>query len=399
MPQPHDIQPYVHIPLKTWCDEIASPQDRATHRNSWCPWKPGGWQHFGPPDYSNDDAEVLRYSGTIDADEDGFPNQAINNFALRTQDSFLAFLSNTHVLKENLARDRYLVLVGSGVAALEGYHTTPIAEACARGHGEQITLTVNNRPAATYWHRRLEPTAPTAPEAVLMCHPWMNNYCHFLLELVPRLSCFDDFPELKKVPVIVPNFQSGSWQHDLLDKLTAGLQPQPQAASQTIYERLVVPTMFPLGGYSAEQLGYVSRRIKSALNVTSAAPTRRLLISRADAKTRQICNEAALYAELQQYGFERHVLSGMPVREQLQLFAESELVIAPHGAGCVNLVFMQPGTTLIELVPTTYKHPIYWMLAKLNRLRYVRLITETVHGNHMNANIHDVLDVTQRILD
>ncbi len=398
MPQPHDIQPYVHIPLKTWCEEVAGPQDRVTHRNSWWPWKPGAWHHFGPPDYSNDNAEVHRYSGTVTPSEDGFPNQAINNFALRTQDSFVALLSNAYVLKDNFAPDRYLVLLAEGIAPLEGYHTTPIAEACAKGHGEQITLMVNNRPAATYWHRRIQQTAPTEPEAVLMCHPWMNNYCHFLLELVPRLSCFDDFPELRKLPVIVPNYPAGSWQHELLHGLANGLQMRPQTASQTCYERLVLPTMSPLGGYSAEQLAFVSQRIKNTLSVTASAPNRRLLISRADAKTRQICNEDALYAELQPYGFERHVLSGMPISEQVRLFAESELVVAPHGAGCVNLVFMQSGTTLIELVPATYKHPIYWMLAKLNGLRYARLITETRQGDQLNANISEVLDLTQRIL-
>lgn len=76
---------------------------------------------------------------------------------------------------------------------------------------------------------------------------------------------------------------------------------------------------------------------------------RALLISRADAPTRRLLHEEQLIEALADIGLERVTLTGMPVREQMNLMADARLVIAPHGAGLTNTIHCRPGTAVIEL--------------------------------------------------
>jgi hypothetical protein len=89
----------------------------------------------------------------------------------------------------------------------------------------------------------------------------------------------------------------------------------------------------------------------------------RLYVSRSDANTRRIVNEADVMNLLSGLGFSTVTLSGKSVSEQATLFASAELVVAPHGSGLTNLVFCDPGTKVIELFSPTYINPGYWALS------------------------------------
>ena len=50
-------------------------------------------------------------------------------------------------------------------------------------------------------------------------------------------------------------------------------------------------------------------------------------------------------------------------REQLQLFASHGVLVAPHGAGLMNEMFMAPGSAVIEIFPYHFHHNLYAILA------------------------------------
>ncbi len=78
-------------------------------------------------------------------------------------------------------------------------------------------------------------------------------------------------------------------------------------------------------------------------------PRRRLYISRADAPKRRILNEAEIMTRLEPFGFERVVLSNMPVEQLVAAFANAEVILAPHGSGLTNILFSPPGAQVIEI--------------------------------------------------
>lgn len=77
----------------------------------------------------------------------------------------------------------------------------------------------------------------------------------------------------------------------------------------------------------------------------------RLYVSRADATRRRVLGEDRLAAALERLGFVVVTLEGRDYDAQRRLFAEAEVVVAPHGAALTNLAWTRPGGALVELVP------------------------------------------------
>jgi capsular polysaccharide biosynthesis protein len=48
--------------------------------------------------------------------------------------------------------------------------------------------------------------------------------------------------------------------------------------------------------------------------------------------------------------------------DQIRLFSEAELIVAPHGGALTNLLFAEPGTAVVELFAPDYVQGCYWKL-------------------------------------
>ena len=101
-----------------------------------------------------------------------------------------------------------------------------------------------------------------------------------------------------------------------------------------------------------------------------ARPSRRVYLSRADARGRRVLDEDALFGLLAGLGYERHTLGGRSAADQARLFAGATHVVAPHGAGLTNLVFCAPGARVLELFHPGYVNVCYWSLANLGGVGY-----------------------------
>jgi capsular polysaccharide biosynthesis protein len=93
---------------------------------------------------------------------------------------------------------------------------------------------------------------------------------------------------------------------------------------------------------------------------------KRLLVQR-KRLARAIHNLADVEEFLAPYGFETVYLEGMSVADQILLFQRAEFVVSPHGAGLANLLFCEPGTKVIEFMPSADLRPSFWLISeKLN---------------------------------
>lgn len=89
---------------------------------------------------------------------------------------------------------------------------------------------------------------------------------------------------------------------------------------------------------------------------------RRLYISRAGSR-RAIENEAEVLDALAPFGVEVHRLETYAFSQQVRLFAEAELVCGPHGAGFANMIFMPPGSAVVEAMPAGTSAALFVRLA------------------------------------
>lgn len=72
----------------------------------------------------------------------------------------------------------------------------------------------------------------------------------------------------------------------------------------------------------------------------------------------------AITAAAQRYGLKVLIHSGsMLLEEQIQMFHSAELVIGSHGAGLTNILYCQPGASMIELPSFPRKPSVYSMMA------------------------------------
>lgn len=67
--------------------------------------------------------------------------------------------------------------------------------------------------------------------------------------------------------------------------------------------------------------------------------SQRIFISRRKALGRRITNENEVIEALKPLGFAIYILEGMSYLEQVKLFAQAKVIVAPHGAGLTNLLF------------------------------------------------------------
>lgn len=189
---------------------------------------------------------------------------------------------------------------------------------------------------------RIEPAA-VEPGPVLSLVGFPMSFYHWVVELLPRLRFLDRYrsetgrdPELL-VPPDPPQYVAETLKllgHDVTDCRTWDNNVRR-------FERFVYPsnTRNPQGIPHPAACRWLREKLGGAAGDPAGATPNRVYVSREDAGARRVTNEAALLSVLDDYGFEKVLLSQLDVREQVRLFREAEAVVGPHGAGLVNLVY------------------------------------------------------------
>lgn len=191
-----------------------------------------------------------------------------------------------------------------------------------------------------------------------------DNYCHFLLDALGRLALVEaagiDLDGVDRI--LVPEPCSENARRLLAAaSLPAGkivfVSAEPKA--RFLPERLFAPT-FPgaPGCYVPTIVADVRHRFGPRRSPAGGA--RRLYVDRT-AERRPMENRAEVLAVMVAHGF--RIYDPTDHDDQPADFAQASVVVGAHGAGLASLVFSQPGTRVLELVPTDQIHPYYFTLA------------------------------------
>lgn len=196
--------------------------------------------------------------------------------------------------------------------------------------------------------------------ATVLVGPWHDNFFHWFADYLSRLEGFVHYRERTGTdpPVLVPP-DPPAWLRDSLRAV--GLGPGdtvPWHGGRATVERLVVPsirrevrdeTENRRALYSPRGFRWLARRITDRLDRPSGDLPDRVYVSRADATTRRVDNERAVMRTLSARGFERVVLGDLAFAEQVALFRGADVVVAPHGAGLINMMYADD-LDVVELV-------------------------------------------------
>lgn len=293
--------------------------------------------------------------------------------ALMTDGRFLAALDDVRT-----AAPHYALSIAPGVLAVESYHNARAS-------------------AATLPHENT--TAPLRYEHephVMMASLWDDNYAHWLLEVLPRLWYRDVCPDLNEVLIafspLPRSYQIETVEALGLSRLVSDVFYR-QRSARIHFDRLYFPSFVAPGGYSRQQVEWLNTKLRAAFELPPATLTPlRIYVSRDDATHRRVTNEDAVTRALHAEGYGMIVPGHMSVKDQIRTFsAASEIVIA-HGAAGANLVFAPPTAKVLELVPASYRHPMYWWLSQFRGLDYARLpCADTGGGKNMTVDVDKML--------
>lgn len=209
-----------------------------------------------------------------------------------------------------------------------------------------------------------------------------EGYFHWLYDVFPRLALLNQLPQ-KPERYIVGNCDKPFVQQSLA---AYGLPQEQiiQAKHRSHFEAEVLLAASPpcLTGNPPVWVIEFLRDVFLGSNQSNNPSAKRLYISRRDATYRRVSNETDVEALLRDYGFQTITLSDKSLKEQVQLFHQSEVIVASHGAGLSNLAFCRSGTTVIELFAPNYVNVCYWSISNLLKLNYWYLIgNEALHSS------------------
>ncbi|KGJ03802.1 hypothetical protein IT41_12755 [Paracoccus halophilus] len=100
-----------------------------------------------------------------------------------------------------------------------------------------------------------------------------------------------------------------------------------------------------------------------------------------DARARGISGHQALLEELTARGFETVVFEHLTPAEQIAAMQAADIVIAPHGAGLVNMVYARPDTLVIEIgsrQSQLHRWGVFHSAAHVSRCRYDAVFADSM---------------------
>lgn len=210
---------------------------------------------------------------------------------------------------------------------------------------------------------------------------WQMNYYHWLFEVLPRLYLLE---RAKVEPDRLYVATSLSFQKETLRWLgVEGSRVIDPNEFRFIRAReLVVPSVPGIPGFVPKwACDFLRDRFLSGQHL-GRAPLRRdkprmIYIGRRDANRRRMGNEEEVRNVLEPLGVSTVFPEHLPFSEQVRLFSQADVVVAPHGAGLSNAVFCRPGTSVVEVFSPEYVNPCFWSISQAVGLDYHYLIGDS----------------------
>jgi len=220
-----------------------------------------------------------------------------------------------------------------------------------------------------------------------------RNYYHFNVEFMARWYIF----KLSKYDYDYVDFDcETNFQKDFVKLL--GIKKEkliPSDLRNTLIQAdvLIVPSLinnweyYQLPGgklhYMKQYLPVWFKGIHEEFRNESVASDK-IYISRSKANYRRIINEKEVIELIRNFGFSVYDLETLSAEEQIHLFNNADTIIAPHGAGIVNIVYCSKKFSFLEIFPENYFDSSFRILAQLLDCDYNFLI-----GTCQSATIND----------
>jgi len=227
--------------------------------------------------------------------------------------------------------------------------------------------------------------------SLLMLHSGIHNYYHWLHDCVMRLHLVLERLPAETTFVVPPNLRP--WETDAL--AAVGVPAERllpfDGSAVWVFDDFWFSPPTTIGDRDCPA---ADAWLRACLGSPRSAGrgSRRVFVSRRDARWRRIVNEEELHPVLRDHGFEIVLLEGYSLRENVRLFEEAEVVVGPHGAGLTNLLFCPVGARVLEIAEPRYAPGAFWTMSEVVGHRHHCLWGETVEDPENQRMPHQRLE-------
>jgi hypothetical protein len=227
-------------------------------------------------------------------------------------------------------------------------------------------------------------------KVVVLTQEGHRNYYHWMFEILPKLALIKDVGSIDWI--YLPRMDL-PFQKQTLSMMGVDLEKVIEADSTTYLEadEVIVPSFVSRSCYTPHWVvDYLQKNLVPALSSANSHEKfgGKVFISRKKASYRKIKNEDEIFAYLEPLGFKMYHLEDLTIVEQRMLFADAEIVIAPHGAGLTNLIFCKPGTKVLEIFQS-HEDDTYCYLSQVLQLDYhcLKTVKFTKKGGYTDTTV------------
>jgi hypothetical protein len=145
---------------------------------------------------------------------------------------------------------------------------------------------------------------------------------------------------------------------------------------------------------SPSDMNWLRNRFLRAVRPSGEVYEDRIYLLREDTDRRRVVNEDKVVDCLRSFGFGAYEPGRLSVEEQVEMFSGADIVVAPHGAGLVGMLFMQDSMVVEMLADSLNYH--YFIMANELGLGYDCVPCKPV-PNGRKARYHDIYVDTGRL--
>lgn len=214
-----------------------------------------------------------------------------------------------------------------------------------------------------------------------------HNYYHWMIDVLPRIALLQASGlRLNYIDWFLVNSKCYPFQSATLEALGVPCQKVIASDRHTHIQadQLVVPS-FPdaLGWPAPWALAFLRQQFLPLVerSTLSTPFPERIYISRTTASHRRVLNEVEVIRQLESHGFVSIQLESLSFVDQIALFANARIIVAPHGGGLTNMIFCRAKTTIIELANPHYIRHYFLIISQQLQLKHY-LISGEVFACH-----------------
>ena len=193
-----------------------------------------------------------------------------------------------------------------------------------------------------------------------------SGYFHWVLDVLPKILYLKRF---KDYSIILPINFKGSFQEKSI-RMISNIKIKYLNKKKTTIKSCIYASELSASGTPRKEALLGIRKLYLS-KIKKLKKIQKIYISRENSSRRKLTNEKQFYEMLKKYKFKKYNMENFSFKKQIKISNSAKIIIGLHGAGLTNSIWMEKGTTIIELKPEKNQYlNCYFSCSDIIRTKY-----------------------------